>query len=73
MAMEVEIKVNIVMPEKKGNIPIFDYNKEGGWSEYQINSNKIAKDIISLIDKYKDVNERQRERQREQTDRQTDR
>ena len=27
--------------------------------EYKLNSNKIAKDIISLIDKYKDVNERQ--------------
>ena len=51
MAMEVEIKVNIELPEKKGNTPIFDYNKDDGWLQYQTNSNKIAKDIISLIDK----------------------
>ena len=59
MAMEAEIHVNIVVPNKTGNIPMINYNKDDGWSQYYINSNKVANDIRRLTKKYKDVNERQ--------------
>ena len=59
MASEAEIQANIVVPSETGNIPIINYNKDEGWALYNKKSDKVAKDIRTLITKYKDVNERQ--------------
>ena len=32
-AIEVELKVNIVVPRRSGNIPIIDYNSKDGWTK----------------------------------------
>ena len=59
MALEAEIHANIIKPSKTGNIPVINYNKDEGWTLYNKKSDKVAKDIRTLIKKYKDVNERQ--------------
>ena len=32
-SIEEELKVNIVVPRRSGNIPIIDYNSKDGWTK----------------------------------------
>ena len=59
MAIEAEIKVNVVLPRRLGNIPMIKYNSKDGWTKYKTLSDKYASDIRNIIKKHKYKNERQ--------------
>ena len=59
MAIEAEIKINIVLPGRSGNIPVINYNTDDGWTKYKKLSDKYAPDIRRIIKTHKDKNERQ--------------
>ena len=59
MAIEAEIKANIVLPRRSGNIPMVNYNSNDGWTKYKKISDKYASDIRTIIKTHKDKNERQ--------------
>ena len=55
-AIEVELKVSIVVPRRSGNIRIIDYNSKDGWTRYKTLSNKYASDIRTISKTFKDKN-----------------
>ena len=51
--------MNVLAAKDSGNKPVINYGSPGGWDRFVDVGNRRAPDIIALIDKYSNINERQ--------------